>query len=156
MAEFNVLAVHMLLILFVISLFGETSMADPVQSDETMTIELNWDNNPEYEIKYIQDNVDLTDVPNVESLMNLIKNDSFAATTEGNIMSNATETPSKPTKDDQVTKSTTKTMTKNTRTTTTMTNSTTFTSTSTPTTMSSTSTSSVTISTTSTMSGTRN
>jgi len=33
-------------------------MADPVQRDETMTIELNLDDNPEYEIKYILDNAE--------------------------------------------------------------------------------------------------
>ncbi|XP_029346960.1 cell wall protein DAN4-like [Acyrthosiphon pisum] len=155
MAEFNVFAIYMLPI-FVISLLGSTSIADPVQRDETMTIVLDLNDNPENEIKYIHDNVDLTDWPNVESSMNLIKNDSFAATPEGTTISNATETPSEPTKNDQATKSITKTMTTNTRTTTTMTNSTTATSTSTPTSMSSTTTSSVTISTTSTMSGTRN
>ncbi|XP_060840176.1 integumentary mucin C.1-like [Rhopalosiphum padi] len=149
------MAKFVLAVIVVISLFGSTTKAGLAQRDEPMTIVVDLDNSyPRDEIKYLQENDDLTDnMPKDEPFVN----DASVTTMpeEHNMKRSATKTPSVPTNDDQATKSTTRTTTMNTRTTTSTTNSTTVTSTSTPTTMSSTTTTALTISSTSTMSGTR-
>uniref|UniRef100_A0A2S2NSP1 Uncharacterized protein n=1 Tax=Schizaphis graminum TaxID=13262 RepID=A0A2S2NSP1_SCHGA len=147
------MAKFVLAVIVVISLLGSTTKAG-LARDEPMTIVVDLDNSyPRDEIKYLQENDDLRDMLKDEPFVN------DASVTfmpeEHTMMRGATETPSVPTNDDQATKSTTRTMTMNTRTTTSTTNSTTVTSTSTPTTMSSTTTIALTSSSTSTMSGTR-
>ncbi|XP_026811258.1 cell wall protein DAN4-like [Rhopalosiphum maidis] len=142
------------LAVIVVILLRSTTKAGLPQRDEPMTIVVDLDNSyPRDEIKYLQENDDLIDMPKDEPFVN----DALVRTMpeEHNMMRSTTETPSVPTNDDQATKSSTMTTTMNTRTTTSTTNSTTVTSTSTPTTMSSTTTIALTTSSTSTMSGTR-